>query len=875
MRQSFGYVAVIAVLFASAANSSPCFAKPPAAVVCPTEPTAQESLAAREIRRYVYVRTGDLLKLVEADAPPADVDAVVVAGKDRSIVAKLATEPALKRRIAELGPQQYVLATVSNGGRRVVLVVGGDGPGTLYGAYRLAEHFGVRFFLHGDVVPDKQIPLKLPAPDETGKPLFALRGVNPWGSHPFGFDQWSADDYKTHIGQLAKMRMNFIGMHCYPEKHPYAEPTVWLGLDGEFDNEGRVKVSYPSRYYNTLWRGTWGPMLPKPTGEYSFGGRLLFERDDWGPDVMLGHCPTPQTPEAYNEVFDRTGRQFRDAFTFARLVGVKTCIGTEAPMMMPAALKERLKSQGKDPADPAVVQEVYEGIFRRIARTHPLDYYWLWTPEGWTWKGNTPEQMQATVSDVKLAMAVLKKVGSPFKLATSGWVLGPKGDRAAFDRMVPKEIAMSAISRTIGYEPVDPAFGEIRDRDRWAIPWLESDDFLADPQLLVARTRKDAADALAYGCTGLMGLQWRTRILGPNVAALAQAGWDQSGWNPSPGKLLPNAPPGPAVVDGPLGGRTGEATTVVSPVPGVPRGLPAGDFYADWAATLFGPEVAGEVATLFTRIDGRVPHSLVWHCPSGKIRPISQPWQEVANHYAFVDELAALRPKVQGAGNRQRFDYWLGKFRYLRAQAQVQCALGQFAEAMKKVGAEKDVAKRKTLATELALPAYREVVAQYGRMYGHLLSTVSTYGGFAEVINLEHNAAFWPLAIAGPGKQLAAALGGPLPEDTQPPKEYTGPTRLIVPTVRTSVARGEQLNLKAVVLSSARPKAVTLHWREMGRGEFRQVPFTHVARGVYTVRFPAAAADMEYYVEAALPGKSPTRHPATAPALNQTLVLLQ
>ena len=29
--------------------------------------------------------------------------------------------------------------------------------GTLYGAYRLAEHLGVRFYLHGDVVPDEQI----------------------------------------------------------------------------------------------------------------------------------------------------------------------------------------------------------------------------------------------------------------------------------------------------------------------------------------------------------------------------------------------------------------------------------------------------------------------------------------------------------------------------------------------------------------------------------------------------------------------------------------------------------------------------------------------------------------------------------------------
>jgi hypothetical protein len=50
------------------------------------------------------------------------------------------------------------------------------------------------------------------------------------------------------------------------------------------------------------------------------------------------------------------------------------------------------------------------------------------------------------------------------------------------------------------------------------------------PQLWAGRMRKDAADARAYGCTGLMGIHWRTRVLGPNVSALAQAAWTQSGW---------------------------------------------------------------------------------------------------------------------------------------------------------------------------------------------------------------------------------------------------------------------------------------------------------------------------------------------------------
>ena len=38
-----------------------------------------------------------------------------------------------------------------------------------------------------------------------------------------------------------------------------------------------------------------------------------------------------------------------------------------------------------------------------------------------------------------------------------------------------------------------------------------------------------------------MGLQWRTRILAPNIAVLAQAGWDQKPWNPAAGKALAKA----------------------------------------------------------------------------------------------------------------------------------------------------------------------------------------------------------------------------------------------------------------------------------------------------------------------------------------------
>ena len=71
--------------------------------------------------------------------------------------------------------------------------------------------------------------------------------------------------------------------------------------------------------------------------------------------------------------------------------------------------------------------------------------------------------------------------------------------------------------------------------------------------------RKDAADALNYGCTGLLGIHWRTRILGPNVSALAQAAWDQSGWSDEPEQTQTAPPAQPP--EGAQGGKLAQFPT--------------------------------------------------------------------------------------------------------------------------------------------------------------------------------------------------------------------------------------------------------------------------------------------------------------------------
>ena len=55
----------------------------------------------------------------------------------------------------------------------------------LYGVYGLLEdHYGVGFYLGGDVLPDKKVPLVLPEVDERKAPAVGIRRFLPWTNFP-------------------------------------------------------------------------------------------------------------------------------------------------------------------------------------------------------------------------------------------------------------------------------------------------------------------------------------------------------------------------------------------------------------------------------------------------------------------------------------------------------------------------------------------------------------------------------------------------------------------------------------------------------------------------------------------------------------------
>jgi hypothetical protein len=798
-----------------------------AVVVCPPEATATVEFAAKELRRYVYLRTGTLLPIEQTGA---------------GIALKIDST---------LGVQQYRLET--NGD--TLTISGGSDVAVLYGAYTFVEKLGVRFEIHGDVIPDERLTELPMVKDETGAPLFELRGLQPFHDFPEGPDWWTTDDWLAVVSQATKMRMNFIGLHTYPfhNRDLGPEPTVWVGFPEDVNGDGTVKVSDYAAWYTTAKFMPYGCYSPAVTGSYSFGGAEVFPTDNYGSEVnQPDDFPFPKSPAANVALINRTGAMLKTVFDQAHRLGMKIAVGTESPLDIPDAVMPRLKELGLNSNEPATLQRLYAGIFTRIQRAYPIDYYWIWGHEG-------EIDQQRFITNLQSAYAALETTKEPFKLGICGWGW-LAGNFPALDTQLPKDVFFSAINMSAGNAMVSENFGQLESRQKWAIPWFEDDGVLTSIQLRVGRVRRDAVDARRYGCHGLMGLHWRTRIISPNIAALAQAGWVQGEWSQPPANA-----PGPKHDVEVNGSQTQPAT--------VSRDLPAADFYEDWATVQFGREVSGAAAAIFTRLDGHFPVTSGWNLGPGVISVNPQPWSSEQSRYAFVDEFAALRPHVRGAGNLERFDWWLNTFNVTRRMGELGCARGELDSIIQRIEQEADPQTKRQSAREQALPVRLRMVTLLAAMYESLLATLNNATELGTVANIEQQSLLRVKILTGQDAKLESVLGEPLPPAAHPWTDYRGSPRLVVLTARTAAAQGESLLLKIVALDKQPMRSVVVHVRPLGAGDWSTHPATHVARSVYEAKLPPAQYDFEYFVTADTAGTDELIWPVTSPQMNHTVVI--
>ena len=177
-------------------------------------------------------------------------------------------------------------------------------------------------------------------------------------------------------------------------------------------------------------------MRPSPPANSRSARAALFDRDDFGPEVMHGMMPAPADAGGVQPAF-RSHR--RDA---PRRLHVRPSAGDQNLRRHRDAAdraqagQRSARIQGPSPPIRPWWKASTKASSTRIARTSSAGLLLVLDARGLDLGRRQEEQVQATFADINAAIAAAKKVAAPFKLATCGWVLGPQDDRAAFDQRV-------------------------------------------------------------------------------------------------------------------------------------------------------------------------------------------------------------------------------------------------------------------------------------------------------------------------------------------------------------------------------------------------------------------------------------------------------
>jgi len=188
------------------------------------------------------------------------------------LVGSPATNPLAGRALGGAGwPKVSDQAVVLKGawldGKRALVIGGGSPRATLWAVYTLVERWGVRYLLHGDLLPKRPPEFRLPEEDLVLEPKLPIRQWRVINDFAMGPESWGMADYRPVLDQLAKLRFNRIFVSIWPYQ-PFLH----------FEARG-VK-----RKWATLWYDYHYPITDDMPGRSLFGRASEF----WNPDLPRG-----------------------------------------------------------------------------------------------------------------------------------------------------------------------------------------------------------------------------------------------------------------------------------------------------------------------------------------------------------------------------------------------------------------------------------------------------------------------------------------------------------------------------------------------------------------------------------------------------------
>lgn len=523
--------------------------------------------AAEELRRYVAQLFGIRVMVRETSGEWSGPVVVL--------------DPAEARRAkSDLSDQGIILQgeLTASGGR--LLCSGGSAPATLWAAYELLDHLGVRFLLSGDIVPSEPRPFVIPRLDVVREPLFRLRAWRGMNVIAHSATMWGLAEYRRLIDQLAKLKFNLLYLVFRP-----GEPYFQFEFDGV--RQESAVLDFGHRY----------PIDERTIGRELFGGQKEFTNPE-----LYGCATEPLRRE-------RAMKLVHDIIAYAHTRGVKVSITFCFPEFLDDH-KQRLVElsraagfvpegsggghlinyvQWKEGADPRfapyvrirnpVYLDLLEAYLRTWLSTYPeADYLQAWAMEfraalpadaDWALQQlNDRNKLPSGISMQGLREQVRKRAGADDQRA----MMELEGDICALyawdvlwnDRnvraLLPDDRSLLVMGGlcaevnlllpgvlgprveclvSLGYTAAAQAkrIEELKPLRQQGMPFhllvsLEDDNIGILPQVTVSKLHRLVQGAKRAGSDGLFGRQWLVSKLEPQIDFLANAAW-RDPWTPA------------------------------------------------------------------------------------------------------------------------------------------------------------------------------------------------------------------------------------------------------------------------------------------------------------------------------------------------------
>jgi hypothetical protein len=375
---------------------------------------------------------------------------------------------------------------------------------------------------------------------------FAIRGTLPWHNFLSGPTAWDEPDYEQYLDRMQSLGLNYVAFHCYTggaERYaPYVEPIIRM----------EYRDVLPSATFDTSLTARWG-YRPMAVRDFAFGTTSLFDPPEgaraFGPRCALLAKDT-------RDHYDRAQALMRRVIEMAHERDIQVGIGFEFGIHPPefaSIVPPRSWIRGAmlpDPTHPASVEILHNTLDNMLEAYPDLDWIWLWLHEHTMYVGkadgsgefqNLMDRDAKYFSDaqdenavftgvwslayIRAAQAYLAEKRPKIRLAISGWGGGSQlpGTLLGLNRALSKDIVFTCLSPNQGWDSQPTVLEEIsRDRQVWAILWLEGDRQLWHLQPRVSLLQEQVRLADQQKLDGVLAIHWRTEEIRSNLDAFAQ-----------------------------------------------------------------------------------------------------------------------------------------------------------------------------------------------------------------------------------------------------------------------------------------------------------------------------------------------------------------